>query len=88
MRSPQSLAAIFAAVWGVSSVAAPTNTSKPGSLMAPTTRRSTTTLAWPTRCTTARTRIPFRRRRRQQQCPGPVCQASVAGAAAWLRPVP
>jgi hypothetical protein len=43
----------------VSSAAAPTNTTKPGSLMAPTTRWSTATLAWLTRCTTARIRHPF-----------------------------
>jgi len=87
MRSPQSLAAIFAAVWGVSSAAAPTNTSKPGSLMAPTTRRSTTTLAWPTRCTTARTRDPFPPETAATM-PRPRVPGKCGGAAPWLRPVP
>src|SRR6266571_1908420 len=58
MRSPQSLAASFAAVSGVSSWLTPTKTSRPGSPMAATTRWPTVTLAWLTRCTTART---FRR---------------------------
>ena len=55
MRSPQSLAASFAAVYEVSSWLAPTKTSRPGSLMAPTTCAPTATLAWLTRWTTART---------------------------------
>src|SRR5438105_10307146 len=55
MRSPQSLAASFAAVWGVSSWLTPMKTSRPGSPMAATTRWSTVTAAWLTRCTTART---------------------------------
>ena len=55
MRSPQSLAASFAAVSGVSSWVTPTSTSRPGSVMAPVTCPSTATLAWLTRCTTART---------------------------------
>src|SRR6266704_3414775 len=58
MRSPQSLAASFAAVSGVSSWLTPTKTSRPGSPMAATTRWPMVTLAWLTRCTTART---FRR---------------------------
>src|SRR5262249_36609407 len=55
MRSPQSLAASFAALPGVSSWVTPTSTSRPGSPMAPATRPSTVTLARLTRCTTART---------------------------------
>src|SRR6266568_4178183 len=55
MRSPQSLAASFAALSGVSSWVMPTRTIKPGSQIAPTTRWPTVTLAWLTRCTTART---------------------------------
>src|SRR5215475_9760419 len=55
MRSPHSFAASFAAVCGVSVWVTPTKTSRPGSPMAPTTRSSTATLAWLTRCTTART---------------------------------
>jgi len=54
IRRPHSLAASFAACSGVSSWVTPTRTSSPGSSMAPTTRRSTVTLARLTRCTTAR----------------------------------
>src|SRR5262249_17069543 len=62
MRSPQSLAASFAALAGVSSWVTPTSTSRPGSPMAPTTRSSTVTLARLTRCPTARTTaLPSRR---------------------------
>src|SRR5262249_59945735 len=70
---PQSLAASFAALPGVSSWVTPTSTSRPGSPMAPITRPSTVTLARLTRCTTARTTaLPSRR-------PG-----TDAGNAVWL----
>src|SRR5215470_9346383 len=62
MRSPHSLAASFAAVCGVSVWVTPTKTSRPGPSMAPTTRPSTATLAWLTRCTTARTSTSLRAR--------------------------
>src|SRR5215469_3985588 len=98
MRSPQSLAASFAALAGVSSWVTPTSTSRPGSAMAPTTRPSTVTLARLTRCTTARTTaLPSRRARHRSRerreayalipgsRDGQPGRLGLAGQAAWAR---
>src|SRR5580693_2346979 len=79
IRRPHSLAASLAASSRVSSWVTPTRTSSPGSSIAPATSPSTVTLAWLTRCTTARIA-------RQATAPGRVPGGYDPGRPAVLHP--